>query len=52
LFIILHALNTFIAMFEALIQGGRLSIIEFRTKFMKGGGEFFRPFSIHASNMK
>ena len=44
LFILLHVINTFIAMFESLIQGGRLNIIEFRSKFMKGGGKLFEPF--------
>ncbi len=45
LFVILHGLNAFIAMFESLIQGGRLNIIEFRSKFLKGGGKPFEPFS-------
>lgn len=48
LFLILHAANTFIAMFEALIQGGRLNIIEFKLKFMKGGGKLFKPFALHS----
>ncbi|MDO8553877.1 MAG: V-type ATPase 116kDa subunit family protein [Candidatus Micrarchaeota archaeon] len=39
-----HAINTFIAMFESLIQGGRLNILEFRSKFLKGGGKMFEPF--------
>lgn len=46
LFLALHVLNAFIAMFEALIQGGRLNIIEFKLKFMKGGGRPFRPFAL------
>lgn len=41
----LHAINAFIAMFESLIQGGRLNIIEFRSKFLIGGGKPFEPFS-------
>ncbi len=45
LFFILHSVNAFIAMFEALIQGGRLNVLEFRSKFMKGGGKSFEPFS-------
>ena len=48
IFIALHAANTFIAMFEALIQGGRLNIIEFKLKFMKGGGRVFKPFAIQS----
>lgn len=46
LFIILHAMNSFIAMFEALIQGGRLNIVEFRSKVLKGGGKMFEPFAL------
>jgi vacuolar-type H+-ATPase subunit I/STV1 len=33
-------------MFEAIIQGGRLNIIEFKLKFVKGGGRPFRPFAL------
>lgn len=46
LLIILHSINTFIAMFEAIIQGGRLNVIEFRSKFLEGGGLLFNPFSL------
>jgi V/A-type H+-transporting ATPase subunit I len=46
LFIILHMVNTFIAMFEAMIQGGRLNILEFKSKFVKGGGKIFEPFAL------
>lgn len=46
LLLILHAVNTFIAMFEALIQGGRLNVIEFRSKFLEGGGVLFSPFGM------
>lgn len=46
IFMLLHTVNAFIAMFEALIQGGRLNILEFRSKFMKGGGRLFDPFSM------
>jgi len=48
LFLILHSINAFIAMFEALIQGGRLNIIEFRSKFLQGGGKLFSPFTVNA----
>ena len=46
LFLIFHFVNMFVAMFEALIQGGRLNLIEFRSKFLKGGGSVFAPFSM------
>ncbi|MFH1520025.1 MAG: V-type ATPase 116kDa subunit family protein [Candidatus Micrarchaeota archaeon] len=47
IFIILHILNCFVAMFEALIQGGRLNIVEFRSKFLHGGGDVFIPFALY-----
>jgi len=47
IFFILHTVNAFIAMFEALIQGGRLNILEFRSKFLKGGGRLFSPFTVN-----
>ncbi|MDD5023109.1 MAG: V-type ATPase 116kDa subunit family protein [Candidatus ainarchaeum sp.] len=47
--IIMHGVNTLIVMVEALIQGGRLNIVEFQTKFMHGGGRLFKPFSINNS---
>ena len=46
LLIALHFVNTFIAMFESLIQVGRLNIIEFRSKFLEGGGVLFSPFAL------
>ncbi len=42
----LHVVNAFIAMFESLVQGGRLNIVEFRSKFLHGGGEVFSPFKM------
>lgn len=48
LLLVMHAINTFIAMFESLIQGGRLNILEFRSKFLKGGGKPFEPFVVDA----
>lgn len=45
-FIILHLANGFIAMFESLIQGGRLNILEFRSKFLKGSNKYFEPFAL------
>ncbi len=46
LFLALHFANMVLAIFEALIQGGRLNIIEFRSKFLHGGGREFAPFSL------
>ncbi|MFH2101312.1 MAG: V-type ATPase 116kDa subunit family protein, partial [Candidatus Micrarchaeota archaeon] len=48
MFVILHFANAFIAMFEALIQGGRLNLLEFRSKFLEGGGLPFKPFSLRS----
>ena len=45
-FIILHILNGGLAMFESIVQGGRLNLVEFYSKFFEGGGSEFRPFSI------
>lgn len=50
LFFILHAVNCFIAMFEALIQGGRLNIVEFKSKFLQGGGDIFVPFTAYSKS--
>ncbi len=44
IFLVFHIANCFIAMFESLVQGGRLNIVEFRSKFLHGGGEVFDPF--------
>jgi V/A-type H+-transporting ATPase subunit I len=49
LFFIFHFVNLFIAIFEALIQGGRLNLIEFRSKFLKGGGKEFVPFALRSA---
>ncbi|MBU0532145.1 hypothetical protein KKB44_01495 [Candidatus Micrarchaeota archaeon] len=46
IFLILHVVNAFLAMFESLVQGGRLNIVEFRSKFLHGGGEVFTPFTL------
>jgi V/A-type H+-transporting ATPase subunit I len=47
LFLVLHAVNCFIAMFESIIQGGRLNIVEFKSKFLHGGGDTFMPFAAY-----
>lgn len=46
IYFVLHVVNAFIAMFESLVQGGRLNIVEFRSKFLHGGGEIFTPFKM------
>jgi len=43
--ILLHFVNTFLAMFESLIQGARLNLVEFYGKFFHGGGRKFAPFA-------
>jgi V/A-type H+-transporting ATPase subunit I len=45
IFIVLHFLNMIVSMFEGAVQGARLNIIEFFTKFYKGGGVRFMPLS-------
>lgn len=37
--------NLIIAVFESGIQGARLLYVEFFSKFYKGNGRYFRPFS-------
>ncbi len=45
IFIGLHFMNMVLGIFEGLIQGVRLNVVEFFSKFYKGGGVKFRPFS-------
>jgi V/A-type H+-transporting ATPase subunit I len=51
IFVALHVMNAFIAMFESLIQGGRLNIVEFRSKFLHGGGDVFIPFALYSKKL-
>ncbi len=51
-FLALHAANAFIAMFESTVQGGRLHILEFALKFIRGGGKPYRPFSLPSFMLK
>ncbi|MGC8676217.1 MAG: V-type ATP synthase subunit I [Candidatus Micrarchaeia archaeon] len=44
-FLILHTLNMIVSIFEGIVQGVRLNIVEFFTKFYTGGGVKFKPFS-------
>jgi V/A-type H+-transporting ATPase subunit I len=46
IFIAFHIINCFIAMFESIIQGARLNIVEFKSKFLHGGKEIFSPFML------
>ncbi|MFH0737028.1 MAG: V-type ATPase 116kDa subunit family protein [Candidatus Micrarchaeota archaeon] len=48
IFFLLHVLNCFVAMFESIVQGGRLNIVEFKSKFMQGGGGVFTPFALYS----
>ncbi|MFH0885268.1 MAG: V-type ATPase 116kDa subunit family protein [Candidatus Micrarchaeota archaeon] len=50
-FFMLHLANCFVAMFESLVQGGRLNIVEFRSKFMHGGGDVFIPFALYSKRL-
>ncbi|RLG19645.1 hypothetical protein DRN67_02200 [Candidatus Micrarchaeota archaeon] len=46
IFIALQVLHILIDMFEALVQGARLNLIEFFSKFYRGGGVPFKPFKV------
>jgi len=46
IFIGLHVFNTFLAMFESLVQGARLNLVEHYGKFFHGGGSKFAPFHV------
>ncbi|MCK4319161.1 hypothetical protein KAW38_01155 [Candidatus Micrarchaeota archaeon] len=46
LLLFLHFLNILLAMVECIIQGGRLNLVEFYSKFFQGGGRVFVPFKI------
>ncbi len=40
----IHLFNICLGMFESVVQGGRLNLVEFFGKFYKGGGKKFAPF--------
>ncbi len=52
IFLLLHLVNTFIGMFEGLVQGSRLSFVEFFSKFYSGTGKMFSPFSYEKKYVK
>jgi len=45
LYIVMHFAACILAMFEALVHGARLNVVEFFGKFYHGGGAKFAPFS-------
>ena len=45
LYIVMHFAACILAMFEALVHGARLNVVEFFGKFYHGGGARFAPFS-------
>jgi len=45
LFITMHFAACILVMFEALVHGARLNVVEFFGKFYQGGGTRFAPFS-------
>ncbi|MBN2122619.1 hypothetical protein JW721_06230 [Candidatus Micrarchaeota archaeon] len=46
--LLFHVLNIGLAMVECLVQGGRLNLVEFYSKFFSGGGKEFTPFMMGA----
>lgn len=51
LFMIGHIFNLVLGMFESFIQGLRLNLVEFFSKFYKGGGRSFLPFKYEKENV-
>jgi V/A-type H+-transporting ATPase subunit I len=45
IFILLHFMNMILSIFEGIVQAARLNFVEFFSKFYKGGGVKYRPFS-------
>ncbi len=44
-FLTFHVLNMIVSIFEGMVQSARLNFVEFFSKFYKGGGIKYRPFS-------
>jgi V/A-type H+-transporting ATPase subunit I len=45
IFVLLHLMNMILSIFEGIVQAARLNFVEFFSKFYKGGGIKYRPFS-------
>ena len=45
--VLLHLLNLVMGMFSPFIQSTRLHLVEFNSKFYRGGGQPYRPFGYH-----
>jgi len=46
IFIGAHVFNVILGMFESLVQGARLNLVEFYAKFFHGSGRKFSPFRV------
>jgi len=46
LYIVMHFAACILSMFEALVHGARLNVVEFFGKFYHGGGARFAPFTV------
>ncbi|MEW6329665.1 MAG: V-type ATPase 116kDa subunit family protein, partial [Candidatus Micrarchaeota archaeon] len=46
IFLGVHVFNVILGMFESLVQGARLNLVEFYTKFFHGSGRKFSPFRV------
>ena len=51
-FVIGHTLNMAINLLGAYVHTNRLQFVEFFGKFYEGGGEKFKPFSVHTNYFK
>ena len=47
-----HTLNMAINLLGAYVHTNRLQFVEFFGKFYEGGGEKFKPFSVHTNYFK
>ncbi len=51
-YVSLHVANAMLGMIESLAQGARLNLVEFYSKFYKGGGRKFSPFRVERAYTK